>query len=148
MIERESQLVTIMVTNVLFDTKTAFALREDNGEQVIIAPSVSRAVGLEAGDIVSALIVPNVNPPQRDPSRPPVPWFARTVARVAQDLMTPQEVYDALEANEYPMTAEEAGLPLIALQQAYQHGRVVKVIVKEKPNAQPVIMWCNSMDKL
>ena len=148
MSDQENKLVTIIVTNVLYDTKTAFAVREDNGEQVIIAPRVSKAVGLEAGDIVSAIIVPNVNPPQRDPDRPPVPWFAPTVARVAQDLRTPQEVYDVLWQFEYPVTAEEAELPMIALQQAYQQGKIVKVVAFEKPNVKPIIMWCNSVEKL
>ena len=148
MSDQEKNLVTIIVTNVKYDTKTAFAVREDNGEQVIIAPSVRIAVGLEAGDVVSALIVPNVNPPQRDPSRPPVPWFAPTVARVAEDLMSPQQVYDELWGYEYPVTAEEAELPIIALQQAYQHGKIVKVVAKVKPSAPPIIMWCSDEDKL
>ena len=148
MSDQENKLVTIIVTNVLYDTKTAFAVREDNGEQVIIAPRVSKAVGLEAGDVVSALIVPNVNPPQRDPDRPPVPWFAPTVARVAEDLMSPQQVYDELWGYEYPVTAEEAELPIISLQQAYQHGKIVKVVAKVKPSAPPIIMWCSDEDKL
>lgn len=148
MSDQENKFVTIIVTNVLLDTRTAFAVREDNGDQVIIAPRVSRAVRLEAGDIVSASIVPNVNPPQRDPDRPPVPWFAPTVARVAQDIMTPDEVRARLEGFDYPVTADEADLPLIALQQAYQQGRIVKVVAKERPSAQPVLMWCNDLERL
>lgn len=141
-------LQTIIVTNVLPNSKTAFAVLEDSGEQVIIPPRVSQTVGLEIGDIVSAIIVPNINPPERDPSKPPVPWFAPTVVRVAEDMVTPDEVYEALWGYEYPVTAEEAGLSLMSCQQAYQQGRIVKVVAMERPQAKPIIMWCSEVDKL
>ena len=141
-------LRTIIVQNVLPNTKTAFAVLEETGEQVVVPPSVSKIVNLEIGDIVSAIIVENINPPERDPSKPPVPWFAKAVVRVAEDMVSPDEVYEVLCAYEYPVTAEEAELPIMACQQAYQQGRIVKVVAMERPQAKPIIMWCSEVDKL
>jgi antitoxin component of MazEF toxin-antitoxin module len=139
---------TVIITNVIHPTKTAFAVREDNSEDVFIPPAVSKRLGLEIGDIVLAKIVPNRNMNPNAGSRPPVPWIAPLMARTHEDVLPPQSVKAALSPFEYPVTAEEAELPLVALEQAYQAGDIVKVIVMPSPRAERVIMWAADMDRV
>ena len=50
---------TVIITNVVQPSKTAFGVREDNGESVFIPPAVSKTMGLEISDVVLAKLVPN-----------------------------------------------------------------------------------------
>lgn len=139
---------TIIITNVVPNTKTAFGVREDNGEQVIVPPSVSKTMRLENFDIIHAKLVPNI---ERDGDRGfknNVPWFAPLVSREAYDEADLQNTYSSLCDYEYPLTAEEAELPLAALQELYQQGRIVKMIVMPTPKADKVIMWATDMEKV
>ena len=47
---------TVIITNVVQPSKTAFGVREDNGENVFIPPSVSKTLDLDISDIVFAKI--------------------------------------------------------------------------------------------
>lgn len=139
---------TVIITNVVQPSKTAFGVREDNGESVFIPPAVSKTMGLQISDVVLAKLVPNKDMSENAGRRTPVPWFAPLMARSADDMMGADEVAAALEAFEYPVSAEEAEVPLVALEQAYQQGRVVKIVVMPKPHAERVIMWAADMDRV
>lgn len=139
---------TVIVTNVIHPTKTAFAIREDNSENVFIPPAVSKRMNLEIGDIVLAKIVPNRNMNPNAASRPPVPWIAPLMARTTEEVMDPVMVKAALSVFEYPVTAQEAEVPLVALEQAYLAGMAVKIIVMPNPRAERVIMWAADMDSV
>ena len=140
--------VTVIITNVVQPSKTAFGVREDNGESVFIPPSVSKTLGLEISDIVLAKLVPNNDQSNRSGSRTPVPWFAPLMARSVEDMVDPDEVKAALDQFEYPVTAEEAGIPSAALQQAYQAGKITKIVVMPSPREDRVIMWAADMDRV
>lgn len=139
---------TIIITNVVQPSKTAFGVREDTGEQVIVPPSVSKTMGLENADIIQAKLVPNIDKDGSRGFKNNVPWFAPLVSREAYDEAGLQEAYDNLWGYEYPMTAEDAGVPLAALQELYHQGRIVKIIVMPSPKADKVIMWATSMEKV
>jgi hypothetical protein len=139
---------TVIITNIVQPSKTAFGVREDNGESVFIPPSVSKTLGLEVSDIALAKLVPNNDQSSRVGSRPPVPWFAPLMARSIDDVMDPDEVKDLLEEHEYPVTAEEAGIPSVALQQAYQAGKIMKIVVMPSPRDERIIMWAADMDRV
>lgn len=139
---------TVIITNVVQPSKTAFGVREDNGENVFIPPSVSKTLDLEISDIVFAKLVPNNDQSNRSGSRTPVPWFAPLMARSLDDMVGVDRVKERLEQFEYPVTAEEADLPSAALQQAYQAGDIVKIIVMPSPRADRVIMWAADTDRV
>lgn len=139
---------TVIITNVVQPSKTAFGVREDTGESVFIPPSVSKTLELEISDIVLAKLVPNNDRSNRDNSRAPVPWFAPLMARSVDDLMEPDEVHEALLEFEYPVTAQEAGIPSAALQQAYQESKITKIIVMPSPRDERIIMWAADMDRV
>ena len=139
---------TIIITNVVQPSKTAFGVREDTGEQVIIPPSVSKTMGLEVTDIIQAKLVPNIDKDGTRGFKNNVPWFAPLVSREAYDEEALHEAYERLWGFEYPMTAEDAEIPLAALQELYQHGRIVKMIVMPSPKDDKVIMWASSMEKV
>lgn len=139
---------TVIITNVVQPSKTAFGVREDNGEQVFIPPAVSKTMGLEISDIVLAKLVPNRDLSENASSRTPVPWFAPLMARSGDEVVEPQEVKDALNAFDYPVTAEKAKLPIVALQQAYQEGHIAKIIVMPNPRAERIIMWAADTDRV
>lgn len=139
---------TVIITNVLQPTKTAFGVREDNGETVFIPPAVSKTMGLQISDIVLAKLVPNRDMSENASNRTPVPWFAPLMSRTAEDIMPPNEVHSLLLGFEYPVEADEAGIPLVALEQAYQAGKVIKIMVMPKPHAERVIMWAADMDRV
>jgi hypothetical protein len=140
--------VTVIITNVVQPSKTAFGVREDNGENVFIPPSVSKTLGLEVSDIVLAKLVPNNDQSNRDNTRSRVPWFAPLMARSIDDLMEPDEVKAALLEFDYPVTAEEAEIASAALQQAYQEGKITKIIVMPSPRDERIIMWAADMDRV
>jgi hypothetical protein len=135
---------TIVIQNVLPDTRTAFGIREATGEQVFIGPSISKTVGLAAGDIVLGKLTENHN----QPAGKSVPWKAFLVTRDPSDIIDLEEAYERLCGFEYPMTAEEADIPLIALQELYLQGRIVKMVVMETPQADKILMWASSMEKV
>jgi len=139
---------TVIVTNVVPSTKSAFGVREDTGEQVFIPPSVSRAMKIEIGDIVNAKLVPNNEQNGRAGSRTPVPWFAPLVARSIEDLTDPDEVKEQLLGFDYPVSTEDAGISSAALQQAYEAGQIVKIIVMPHPDQERVIMWAADMGRV
>jgi hypothetical protein len=139
---------TVIITNVVQPSKTAFGVREDNGESVFIPPAVSKTMGLEISDIVLAKLVPNRDLSENAGKRTPVPWFAPLMARSGDDVMEPDEVQKWLDDFEYPVSAEEAGLPLVALEQAYQAGKVIKIMVMPKPHAERVVMWAADIDRI
>ena len=139
---------TIIITNVVQPTKTAFGVREDNGESVFIPPAVSKTMGLQISDIVLAKLVPNRDMSENAGTRTPVPWFAPLMARSSDEIMEPHEVHQRLWGFDYPVSAEEADVPLVALEQAYQAGKVVKIMVMPKPHAERVIMWAADMDRV
>jgi len=140
--------ITVIITNVVQPTKTAFGVREDNGESVFIPPAVSKTMGLEVSDIVLAKLVPNRDMSENAGKRTPVPWFAPLMARSGDEIMEPEEVHAALDAFEYPVSAEEADVPLVALEQAYQAGKAVKIVILPRPQAERVIMWAADMDRV
>lgn len=137
--------VAIIVTNVVQPSKTAFAVRDDNGDQVFVPPAVSKTADLAVSDIVQAKLVPNRN---SSDGRSDVPWFAALVTRDTDDLMTPDQVASILSTHEYPMTAEELDIPIVALQQAYQAEMATKVIVMPSPRAERIIMWAADPDRV
>ena len=139
---------TVIITNVVQPSKTAFGVREDNGESVFIPPAVSKTMGLEISDIVLAKLVPNRDLSENAGKRTPVPWFAPLMARSGDEVMDPDEVQKWLDDFEYPVSAEEAGLPLVALEQAYQAGKVIKIMVMLKPHAERVIMLAADMERV
>jgi hypothetical protein len=139
---------TVIITNVVQASKTAFGVREDTGESVFIPPAVSKTLGLEISDIVFAKLVPNNDQSNRGGTRSPVPWFAPLMARSIEDLMDVQEVKAALDVFDYPVTADEADVPLSALEQAYQAGEIAKIVVMPSPRAERVIMWAADMDRV
>jgi hypothetical protein len=139
---------TVIITNVVQPSKTAFGVREDNGEQVFVPPSVSKTMELEISDIVLAKLVPNNDQSNRVGTRPPVPWFAPLMARSVDDMMDPDDVHQALLEFEYPVTADEAGIPSAALQQAYQESKITKIIVMPSPRSERIIMWAADMDRV
>lgn len=139
---------TVIVTNVVQPSKTAFGVREDNGESVFIPPAVSKTMGLEISDIVLAKLVPNRGMADATSKRTPVPWFAPLMARSAEEVMDVAEVKDALKTFDYPVTADEADLPLVALEQAYQQGDIIKIVVMPRPHAERVIMWAADMERV
>lgn len=139
---------TVIVTNVVPSTKSAFGVREDTGEQVFIPPSVSRAMKLEISDIVHAKLVPNNEQNGRSGSRTPVPWFAPLATRSIEDIVDPVEVKEQLLGFEYPATTEDTGISSSALQNAYESGHIVKIIVMPHPDQERVIMWAADMDRV
>jgi len=139
---------TVIVTNVVQPSKTAFGVREDNGESVFIPPAVSKTMGLEISDIVLAKLVPNRGVADGTAKRTPVPWFAPLMARSADEVMDVAEVKDALKTFDYPVTSDEADLPLVALEQAYQQGDIIKIVVMPRPHAERVIMWAADMARV
>ena len=139
---------TVIITNVVQPSKTAFGVREDNGESVFIPPAVSKTMGLEISDVVVAKLVPNRDMSENAGKRTPVPWFAPLMARTSDEVMDPDEVHEALCAFDYPIEAGEAGLPLVTLEQAYQAGQIVKIVVMPRPHAERVIMWAADMDRV
>lgn len=134
--------VTLIVTNVLQPGKAAFAVREDTGEQVYIPAAVSKACGLEPTHIVKGKLVPNRQ------NTKDVPWMAPIILPSEESIETPETVYKALDAFDYPVTAEEAGVSLFSLQNAHQEGMAVKLIVKAKPDDKAVLYWAATMDKV
>lgn len=140
--------ITVIITNVVQPSKTAFGVREDNGESVFIPPAVSKTMGLEISDVVLAKLVPNRDMSENAGKRTPVPWFAPLMARSVDEVMEPQEVHARLYGFDYPVSAEEADLPLVALEQAYQAGMIVKIVVMPKPHAERVIMWAADMERV
>lgn len=139
---------TVIITNVVQPSKTAFGVREDSGEHVFIPPSVSKTMGLEISDIVFAKLVPNNDRSNGSGTRSPVPWFAPLMARSIEDMMDIEGVKAALDVFDYPVTAEEAQVPLSALEQAYQAGEVTKIVVMPSPRADRVIMWAADMERV
>ena len=139
---------TVIITNVVQPSKTAFGVREDTGESVFIPPSVSKTLDLEISDIVLGKLVPNNDQSNRSGSRTPVPWFAPLMARSIDDMVDPDEVHAMLDKNEYPVTAEEAGIASAALQQAYQAGKITKIIVMPSPREERIIMWAADTDRV
>lgn len=135
---------TIIVTNVIEPSRSAFAVREDNGEQVFIPPTVSRACEIEPSDIVLAKLVPNRD--RRGIDIQSVPWLAPLVTREDEGMMDADEVKDRLEEYDFPVTADEVEIPLIALQSAHQEGKIVKIVVMPAPKAERIVMWAASMD--
>lgn len=144
----QMEWTTIIITNVVQPSKTAFGVREDTGEQVIVPPSVSKTMGLENADIIQAKLVPNIDKDGTRGFKNNVPWFAPLVSREAYDESGLQHTYSSLSDYEYPVTAEEAELPLAALQELYHQGRIVKIIVMPSPKADKVIMWASDMEKV
>lgn len=134
--------VTLIVTNVLEPSKSAFAVRKDNGEQVFIPSVVSKACGLEPTQIVKGKLVPNRH------NSADVPWMAPIILPTEESIETPQVVFNALDRFDYPVTADEAGLSLFSLQNAHQEGKAVKLIVKARPEDKAVLYWAASMDKV
>lgn len=139
---------TIVIQNIVHDTKSAFGILEETGEQVFIGPSISKTVGLEVNDIVLGKVTANTHRPEGGKERQPVPWKAFLVTRDLTDLIDLEKAYERLWGFEYPMTAEEADIPIIALQELYQQGRIVKMIVMPTPKDQKIIMWASSMEKV
>jgi len=139
---------TIIITNVVQPSKTAFGVREDTGEQVIVPPSVSKTMNLENADIIQAKLVPNIDKDGTRGFKNNVPWFAPLVSREAYDEAALHHTYSSLSEYEYPVTAEEAELPLAALQELYHQGRIVKMLIMPSPKAEKVIMWASSMEKV
>jgi len=136
-------LTTIIVTHIVARSKTAFARREDNGEQVFIAPSWTKTLDLQVSDIVQAKLVPNAGEQSSQ-----VPWFAAIVTTDADNIMDPEDVATMLSSYEYPVSAEEAGISSASLQMAYQEGHIVKIVIMPKPHADKVIMWAADMERV
>lgn len=131
----------LIVTNIL-PTASAFAVRSDTGDQVFIPASVSKACDIKHGQVIKGMLVPNKHDSQD------VPWMCPVVVPSDETLQSPEEVYSALDAFDYPVTADEAGVSLFSLQNAHAEGKAVKLIVKENPEAKAVLFWASKMDKV
>lgn len=69
----------IIISNIL-PSDTAFAvLADDRSQSVFIPPTVARAVRLELGETVEAVIVPNTSRPDK------TPWCAVRIERAVND---------------------------------------------------------------
>lgn len=136
-------LTTIILTHIVVRSRTGFARREDNGEQVFVAPSWVKTLDLTVSDIVQAKLVPNAGDQAGE-----VPWFAAIVTNDPDGLLDADQVIERLSAFDYPVTAEDAGIPAASLQMAYQDGHIVKVVVMPAPNADKVIMWAADMERV
>jgi hypothetical protein len=132
---------SIIVTNIL-PTGSAFAVREDTGEQAFIPAAVSKATDLKIGMIAQAMLVPN----RHDSAD--VPWMAPVIVPSETAIETPDEVFRKLDCFDYPVTADEAEVSLFSLQSAHAAGKVVKLIVKESPEAKAMLYWAATIDKV
>lgn len=135
----------ITISNVIPATKTAFGIREDNGESVFVPASVSRAMGLAKGDTVQAKLAPNRQPSAT--AREPIKWAAIAATSDFGADIDVEAVRAALSGFDYPVRAEEAGVDITALEVAHRLGEVVKVVASQSPTAPKVVMWTDSMDK-
>lgn len=72
-------LADIVITHVLGEGRPGFAVRADNGANVYVSAGAVRTKHLQAGDVVSAVLVPNVNKPEQ------TPWFCRSVVRKVEN---------------------------------------------------------------
>jgi len=81
------QFDLVTITNKL-TTGSAFAEKNDTHESCFIPPSVVRAVGLQPGDIVEAVLVPN--PHEEVAHR--TPFMARFVRRPTDEASAPEPV--------------------------------------------------------
>lgn len=69
----------IIISNIL-PSDTAFAVLEsDRSQSVFIPPTVARAVKLELGETVEAVVVPNISRPDK------TPWCAVRIERAVDD---------------------------------------------------------------
>jgi len=134
---------TIIVRHIVMPSKTAFALREDNGEGVFIPPAVSKTLDLSLSDIVQARLVPNAGRDDTD-----VPWFCAIATRDMEGIVSVDEVVERLKEYDYPVEASEAEVSSASLQMAYQEGRIVKIVVMPGPKKEKVIMWAADMERV
>ncbi len=113
---------------------------EHAGEMVYIPAKTMLATQASAGDTVTAHLTPNV--PEK---RGEVPWRAPFITREDDSGIHPQAVRAALSAFDYPVSAEEAKMPLSALYAAHSAGMIVRVTAHETPSSKPVVMWAANM---
>lgn len=148
--------VKVLCTTVL-DTRTAFALRDDTGEQVFIPSAVAHAAQLEPDETVWATVVPNIHYPEK------TPWFAIRVDRRATSLDTAaqdnldQKIAEYLDAQPaYATTAEVAeefdisdAAASEALNRLFRMGSIVRADVYSKPDQHRVLfcLWAASASR-
>ena len=108
---------------------------------MFIPGKIMQATETSAGDTVVAHLAPNL--PEK---RAEVPWTAPFIRRSDDSGISPEAVREALSAFDYPVSAEDAGLPLSALYSAHSEGVVVRVTAHETPSSKPVVMWAASME--
>lgn len=63
----------------MLETSTAFATRSDNGQKVYVRSAIARLAGVQTGNDVSMLIVPNKNSGLHQDC----PWFALRIERLS-----------------------------------------------------------------
>lgn len=140
------QEVKVFCTNVL-STNTAFAMRQDTGDQVFIPSAVAHAARLKPTDVVIAHIVPNTHHPEK------TPWFAVHISREGDSAPEPKatpekslddRIADYIEGQTlYATTSEVADEFSVdttiagnALNRLFRQGRVARAEVFSKPDQQ------------
>jgi hypothetical protein len=142
------QEVKVFCTNVL-STNTAFAMRQDTGEQVFIPSAVAHAAQLKPTDTVTAHLVPNINHPEK------TPWFAVHISRDGDSAPEPkgppeksldERIAEYIEGQTlYATTSEVADEFSVdttiagnALNRLFRQGKIARADVYSKPEQQRV----------
>ena len=140
------QFEKIIITNIVDQRRSAFAVRAANGEQVYIPAATVKHVNLRPNEVVWAALIENNSFDGTMKNR--TPWMSPLITRENISEVDTDKVVDAFDAFDYPVTAEEAGVSDFEAHCAFHDQALAKVILIEGPYADPVIMWTNESEKV
>ena len=132
----------IVIANQL-SSKASFGVTMETKEQVYVPANISRICNLEVGMIYSAILVPN-----NHEAGGKIPWLA---VRIDPDEAEPsaedlESAKQELLNIEYPVTSDQVSASVVALQEAWRQGMIVKMEARESPDSPVHVFWAATLD--
>jgi hypothetical protein len=151
------QIAEIYISHII-DTGSGFAARTDDGEQVFIPASVTKASRVKEGEMGTAKLIPNTHP-----NNAATPWVAVHIAKQAEAATAPavqektldDRVHETVCDLGYATTNEIAGevggdiqLTHNALLRLFGKGRVAKADIYARPDQgrASFCMWAKDVN--
>jgi len=139
---------TIFITNAIGTGSTFAVTAGDQPSQVYIPASIAIACELKIGGSYTATLVPNAHEKAGK-----TPWLCVRIEDTQEvpdpthgDTQGFSDVFEALAPMEFPVPADEAGIPRERLEHAWLHGQVIKVEARQRPDVEPRVLWASSWE--
>lgn len=143
----EVQTQPIVIANQL-ESKATFAVVQSDGSQVYVPSTIGKVVNLNVGEAYDAILIPNTHH-----NSDKIPWMAIKInpeeggqepPKARQDDFA--DVLGAFYGLEFPVTAEELGVPRAGLERAWRKSKVIKIEARQSPDDEAEVLWAENWD--